>query len=133
MAFPGGRFLTPATNPAFLWAEHVGEIANSQNLQRWLLDAGVDRACADLLTQLMAGGSRAAETSRHAALSVQGLLGRMERMGTWMGKSHRTGNRMGLRETSIASETKLGLGLGRACARQRGAGLSPARGLWAPT
>jgi len=39
---PVWAVFTPATNPAFRWAEHVGEIDTSQNLQGWLLDAGVE-------------------------------------------------------------------------------------------
>jgi len=46
---------TPATDPAFRWAEHVGAIETPSALQGWLLDAGVERVYADHLTQLMAG------------------------------------------------------------------------------
>jgi hypothetical protein len=52
---PVWAVFTPATDPAFLWAEHVGEIETPSNLQDWLVDAGVERVYADLLTQLMMG------------------------------------------------------------------------------
>jgi len=52
---PVWAIFTPATDPAFLWVEHVGEIETPSSLQAWLLDAGVERLYADHLTQLMAG------------------------------------------------------------------------------
>jgi len=52
---PVWAVFTPASNPSFLWVEHVGEIETAGHLQGWLVDAGVERAYADLLTQLMIG------------------------------------------------------------------------------
>jgi hypothetical protein len=52
---PVWAVFTPVAEPAFLWVEHVGEIRTLSELESWLLDAGVERVHAHLLTEHMAG------------------------------------------------------------------------------